>query len=231
MTFASQGVWQTLHDLISGGRPAVLVTIIGTQGSVPREPGTRMIVCADGGFFGTIGGGTLEFDAIRDARGLLERGDTQSVLETRSLGPDLGQCCGGRVRLLLEVFCDAAQTTHLVDAARLGSFATTTTHKPGMRLARQVIPATGHQSGVIEDGDTLIETFISDQQPVALFGNGHVGRALVLALGALPFRVIWLDGRAEDFPKAVPGNCTPVHMGDPREAVQALPRGTHVMVM
>ena len=33
-----------------------------------------------------------------------------------------------------------------------------------------------------------------------LFGNGHVGRALVQVLGALPVRVTWIDEREDDFP-------------------------------
>lgn len=58
----------------------VVVTVLATQGSVPRGPGTRMVVFAQGEL-GTIGGGHLEFQAIAHAR-LLLSGQTE-VTELR----------------------------------------------------------------------------------------------------------------------------------------------------
>jgi len=78
-------------------RPAAVVTVTAHRGSVPRETGTRMLVAADQAW-GTIGGGHLEWAAIRDARALIAAGG--EVLEQQvALGPTLGQCCGGVVRL------------------------------------------------------------------------------------------------------------------------------------
>lgn len=62
---------------------------------------------------------------------------------------------------------------------------------------------------------------------VALFGAGHVGRALVRLLGDLPCRVTWIDPRADAFPDVCPTNTT-CHAA---VAVTALPAGTHVLVM
>ncbi len=88
-----------------GGRPdfpaeAVRVEVTGTKGSVPRGAGAFMLVWADGQS-GTIGGGVLEWNAAKRAREMLLRGvvrDAQSV----ALGPEIGQCCGGRVELGFE---------------------------------------------------------------------------------------------------------------------------------
>jgi xanthine dehydrogenase accessory factor len=85
--------------------PAVLVSVSETRGSVPRERGAWMAVFADT-LVGTIGGGHLEWDALLQARAWLARpgnpvgggGWDQDV----ALGPSLGQCCGGRVRLRFE---------------------------------------------------------------------------------------------------------------------------------
>jgi xanthine dehydrogenase accessory factor len=78
------------------GRPAVVVEVTGSQGSVPREAGTRMLVAAEL-VLGTIGGGHLELQAIADARALLARGasDGPPAEQRIALGPSLGQCCGG----------------------------------------------------------------------------------------------------------------------------------------
>lgn len=67
--------------------------------------------------------------------------------------------------------------------------------------------------------------------PVALFGGGHVGKALVNVLGTLPFQVTWVDSRDEIFPLRVPENVTCEHSDPVQAAVAGLPRGTRVLVM
>ena len=88
--------------------PAVLVRVVSSQGSVPREAGAWMGVFADS-VVGTIGGGHLEFSAMARARALLAAThgsaapDAAAPLQLRfALGPSLGQCCGGVVQLSLE---------------------------------------------------------------------------------------------------------------------------------
>ncbi|MEM9205817.1 MAG: xanthine dehydrogenase accessory protein XdhC, partial [Pseudomonadota bacterium] len=81
------------------------------------------------------------------------------------------------------------------------------------------------------DGDTLIESFSSDDTPVAIFGAGHVGRALVLALAPLPFSVEWFDSRIESFPRLTPQNTAKRHLAEPWEAVACLVPGTLSLVM
>jgi xanthine dehydrogenase accessory factor len=78
-------------------RPAVVVQVLRTRGSVPRDAGTRMLVAADE-VLGSIGGGHLELQAIADARALLAGGGAP-VDRTVALGPALGQCCGGALEL------------------------------------------------------------------------------------------------------------------------------------
>jgi xanthine dehydrogenase accessory factor len=97
-----------LHWLAEG-RPAVVVEVLRTQGSVPREAGTRMLVSADG-VQGTIGGGHLEWQAIADARALLARGAGAGASPEQriALGPSLGQCCGGALTLRFQALSDSA---------------------------------------------------------------------------------------------------------------------------
>ena len=86
----------------------VLLTVLETKGSSPRDTGTKMVVTANA-LFDTIGGGALEFEAVNRARELLSsqalspQGATQ-LTHTFHLGKDLKQCCGGVVRILFEVF-------------------------------------------------------------------------------------------------------------------------------
>ena len=64
-----------------------------------------------------------------------------------------------------------------------------------------------------------------------LFGAGHVGRALVLALAPLPFAVRWIDTRPDWFPAAAPANAQPVATADPVAELDAAPPGVFVVVM
>lgn len=76
------------------------VLIAETRGSAPRAAGTRMFVDAHA-VRGTIGGGNLEYTALKIAREMLLSGETRR--ERRfALGDSLGQCCGGSVTLIFE---------------------------------------------------------------------------------------------------------------------------------
>jgi xanthine dehydrogenase accessory factor len=80
----------------------VRITVLGLRGSAPREPGASMLVDAHG-TLGTIGGGNLEWHATAAARELLQdRACAPVRILDLILGPELGQCCGGRVELWLE---------------------------------------------------------------------------------------------------------------------------------
>lgn len=90
-----------LNSLLSRLReaPAVLVTVASTRGSVPRDAGTWMAVF-EHDTIGTIGGGHLEWDAIRHAREALLRCAVDTAVQSVTLGPALGQCCGGALQLV-----------------------------------------------------------------------------------------------------------------------------------
>lgn len=81
--------------------PHVLISITRVEGSAPREVGTRMIITLDAQW-GTIGGGNLEYSISKEARKLLYDQISGPVIHEVSLGASLGQCCGGRVQMLLE---------------------------------------------------------------------------------------------------------------------------------
>lgn len=75
----------------------IAVTVVETRGSTPRERGATMLVWPDR-IEGTIGGGAVEWEAIRAARAMLDDGSLQARRSV-TLGPDAGQCCGGAMVL------------------------------------------------------------------------------------------------------------------------------------
>jgi xanthine dehydrogenase accessory factor len=203
---------------------AALVSVVGADGSAPREKGARMIVRPSGAFQGTIGGGALEWQAMAEARAALERGRGPAERRRQALGPNLGQCCGGRVELTLETFDgrDLAELERLAQAEARGPFATRTLAVADGRLAREI--ARPGERGALE-------RFGEDETPLLLFGAGHVGRALALALAPLPFSVRWIDPRDEAFPRFVPANAQPVAASDPVAELDAAPDGALVAIM
>lgn len=91
----------TLPGFIAAHPDAVLVDVAETKGSTPREAGTMMVVSATS-LWGTIGGGHLEFMAIEHARRRLAGEDVAETLDV-PLGPEIGQCCGGRTILSFRI--------------------------------------------------------------------------------------------------------------------------------
>ncbi|MGL5116480.1 MAG: xanthine dehydrogenase accessory protein XdhC [Beijerinckiaceae bacterium] len=91
------------------GTPAMIAIVACTAGSTPREEGAWIGVSASG-VVGTIGGGRLEWDVIAFARSALDGVNAQKSLSI-PLGPEIGQCCGGRVDIRLVPLDDALLDT------------------------------------------------------------------------------------------------------------------------
>ena len=108
----------TLADLQRSGDAYVLVTVIGTRGSSPREAGSKMVVTAEHSY-DTIGGGHLEYKAIAKARELLLKKQDSQHFEEYPLGAALGQCCGGKVSVLFEHFAERGKEVWLFGAGHV----------------------------------------------------------------------------------------------------------------
>ncbi|HVO88493.1 MAG TPA: xanthine dehydrogenase accessory protein XdhC [Casimicrobiaceae bacterium] len=81
------------------------------------------------------------------------------------------------------------------------------------------------------DASFVIHLVRPERVQVLVFGNGHVARALVHILGALPVRVRWIDERENDFPASVPGNVEVVISDTPESEIADAPPGALVAVM
>lgn len=100
----------TWHQAIARFAPIggyVIATVMGAQGSTPREPGSKMVITADD-IYDTIGGGQLEFLVIQKARHLLSEGvltgKNSLDVEAFPLAAEAKQCCGGHMSVMLECF-------------------------------------------------------------------------------------------------------------------------------
>jgi xanthine dehydrogenase accessory factor len=218
-----------LLDAIASEGSGALVTLPRTAGSSPRDSDAWMVVRPSGRFNGTIGGGALEWEAIRHAQEALAKAQIAFAERSHALGPDLGQCCGGRVWVRIETFDQRhAEELRVLASATSRQYIVARTGADG-RIARRIAPVGEDPNTIAED--EYIETFDEKPTPVLLFGAGHVGRALVLALAPLPFAVRWIDPRADMFPKAMPQNVTPIASETPTAEIDAAEHDAFILVM
>ncbi len=120
--------------------------------------------------------------------------------------------------------------------------ASTATHEDNALTTRYALgPALGQCCGGVvhlkferisaADAPALKQRLLANGQPLALFGGGHVGRALVNVLSTLPYNVQWIDSRDEVFPVHLPPNVVCEHSDPVHAAVADLPSGSSVLVM
>lgn len=196
--------------------PVVRVVVAALRGSSPRGVGTAMLVWEDGQD-GTIGGGTLEFEAVAAARA------GRLGLSRHALGPDLGQCCGGAVVLLSERY-DAARVAAL-DADVIARPADGLQDMP-LGVARLLAQARGQgdrPGAQLLDG-WMIEPVHCPTRHLWAWGAGHVGRAMVDVLAPLPdLAITWADTGAGRFPARVPDGVTVLPAANPADLVGYAP--------
>ena len=168
--------WDPVRDAAeawaAAGRAAVVVTVVEHQGSVPRETGTRMLVAADA-VVGTIGGGHLELQALRRARQCLQ-----------AWAPT-GSARAARDPVLAEPVEAPAETQRIALGPSLGQCC-------GGALVLRYTP--------LADDPPAQWQGPPPRFTLHLFGAGHVGRAIVNLLAAVPCRVRWVDEREGEFP-------------------------------
>ena len=251
-----------LAAAVAAGEPAILVVVATVQGSAPRETGAAMVVTANT-CTGSVGGGHLEFEALRAARDALGQGATGTWTVRFPLAARLGQCCGGvatlafsrvdreaRAWLDAAVACErtgapfallsciaAAPGTQLVvtaDDAR-GTLGSADLDSAAVALARTRLAGAAHGPALVpfaagERATLLVHVERPDPFPILVFGNGHVGRALVRVLGVLPAQVRWIDSRADDVPASVPANVEIVIADVPEDEIAHAPSAAFVVI-
>ena len=186
--------WLSLLRRLSGKEPMAMVSVLATEGSAPRGAGTRMLVTADA-IHGTIGGGKLEYRAVEQARAILSLPEGTWRVQDYPLGPLLGQCCGGRVRVIVEHVDPAA--LGWIDAAQEGARLSTRLEEQRVerRLSDEAAATPSARGPLLRAGACWTEVIGERRRPVYLFGAGHVGQAIARHVGGLPLRLAWFDTR------------------------------------
>lgn len=239
--------------------PFVQVTIVEARGSTPRETGAAMTVFDDT-ISGTIGGGRLEYEAIAHARDMLGKKHSQQpwLRDSRvwPLGPSLGQCCGGTIRLMFEVYtreeiaaldkfrASVTRSALLLHPAASGAPLKIISQReearklslPAARIAGDMLSGARPAIPTFTGASGKAEGYFIEPAPVAptqlfLYGAGHVGRAIIALLDGLDFDIHWIDTSPNRFPKTLPANTTQVVANKPELIAPAAPAGALHLVL
>jgi xanthine dehydrogenase accessory factor len=97
-------IYQEIVRVKTEGEEAALVTVVSASGSTPREEGAKMLVKPDGSIIGTIGGGSLEAQIIKEAVKVIKQGKPKRLhrsLTAKEAGEE-GMICGGDLEVFIE---------------------------------------------------------------------------------------------------------------------------------
>ena len=216
-----------LAGLLAANQPAIRIVVTQLKGSGPREPGATMLVTRDQ-TIATIGGGHLEWQAITIARTMLQSPEEPRQIKRFALGATLGQCCGGAMELLFDRYevSDVNFVRNLI--------AGTATHLRtpfGAHQTRALHQHLPNPESMKICEDALLEPLSVAATPLYLFGAGHVAKALVNVLATLPFRIVWIDARADEFPADAPAQIEQRLSDDPLAELSDAPHDAYFMVI
>ncbi|MDQ0559870.1 xanthine dehydrogenase accessory factor [Rhizobium mesoamericanum] len=180
---------EDLRDFLRKERDCILVEVTGAVGSTPRDTDAWMLVSKSCSF-STIGGGQLEYMAIDHARQALRHSRPTAAMSI-PLGPEIGQCCGGRVGL---------------------SF-TAVTHE----LADELV--------------ARVDAEIAGRPHVYIFGAGHVGNALAMALSLAPMHTVLVDTREDELAASRLSGVETCLTAMPEAIVRGAPAGSSFVIL
>lgn len=205
------------------GTPVCLVVIADVKGSAPRETGAMMLVHA-GHIQGSIGGGELEYQAIDVARSHQPETGFERQIRSYPLGPSLGQCCGGHVKVMFEWYQTDDKSVQAALAGQITGYSlhdTTSQDVPGF-VAHRPTP-TPETACVLPVGDKMCDVFI--------YGAGHVGRAVVELARHLACQIFWVDTDEDRFPEVIPQGVTKLPARHPQTlAARAPDKAIHLVM-
>lgn len=226
------GDWLTvLRQQLPKYGQAMLVTVVRSQGQVPREAGARLVLAKDWQA-DSLGGGWLEQQACMHARRLLANPQAVRQCECFQLGPAGDYCCAGKVWLLFEKLGKQDEPwLELAWQARCQGRVLRRTLRLDSAVPVSCSWPASKGAGVrwLPEQMLLQDDLAAPELSVVLCGAGHVGRAVSRLLSELPVRLIWLDNRPEVFPVACPEHITTLQGGV--ELISAMPADACWLVM
>jgi xanthine dehydrogenase accessory factor len=211
---------------IAIGERVALATLVATRGSTPQKVGARLLVRGDGATLGTLGGGAVEAEAVREAALRIGWG-TPVVREfALSTGTDeWGLACGGTMTVFIEPLAESAAgwLRAVVEATEGDEPLAAVALLEGAQAGARLVVREGDVTGSLGDpeleaeaaglgrrvlagetpelaaagGSRLYAELFGPPPALVILGAGHVGKALAGLAKLLEVRVTVIDDRAE----------------------------------
>lgn len=195
-----KNIFLNLINYLEKDNEVMLVTVLHHYGSTPRKAGANMIVLKEQ-TEGTIGGGSIEYQAILLARKLLEK--KQSLVKdyflTKNERDDIGMICGGK---MLVAFCYLTKAD-LIELNNIKTYLSQNKPcwfdleiKEQFKLKITALKDKLHQNNscFIKDENRIFFTLpIIQKGTVYIFGGGHISRELVQLLNNVAFNCVVID--------------------------------------
>jgi xanthine dehydrogenase accessory factor len=235
-------IHRKIVELIDGGRPLGVATVLATEGSTPQRVGAKAAIDADGHVWGTVGGGAVEAETVRIAVAAC-RSQRPVVFDFRMENDDTeksASICGGRMRLLVDPTVarhrsSYAAAAEALERRRRGTLLTTI----GSGAATKVQVEWLREDAVVDRPAGQVgahEVFVDPVVPRPLLlvaGGGHVGQALAVQAAQIGFDVTVLDDRPEFanpalFPRGAEVRCGSVAQ---QIATAAMGEDTYVVIV
>lgn len=202
-------LFEILKDRINNKKATMLVTVIESQGSVPRGKGAYMLVGEEGRIYGTVGGGNLEYqtilkslEIIKSKKNFIYNYDLSNISAS-----ELGMICGGSAKVL---FCYVDDSyVELVNEV-INNFNMNKKFKLLFPLEEGRIRLIYNN----EKYDNYYEDKFCYDGMVYIFGGGHVARECVPLLTHLGFRCTVIEDRAEFADKNIFPNAYNIILAD-----------------
>ncbi|HEX2967372.1 MAG TPA: XdhC family protein [Syntrophorhabdaceae bacterium] len=211
-------LFEHIDEYLALRKKAVIVTVIGSAGSTPRDVGARMLVCEDGKLFGTIGGGSLEHEAYQNALSFMGT-NSATVRHVGMQSAEIassGMICGGDVDLLFE----PVQEQYTALYRRIHSIQQEEKHGIVVTVFKDKFSKTLVEDDMTILGDRLpdkviagLQEYFREKRPLVtdgivieplqvssrlyIFGAGHVSQYISRIAKLVDFSVTIVDDRQE----------------------------------
>ena len=197
-------VFETMLDCMEKGENTVLTTIIEDKGSVPRGKGSVMLVGESGCLAGSIGGGAVEAESVRNGFRCLQNKRSETKEYNLSLqDATLGMACGGEVRVNFQYIdakseiwkSTAKEIIGRINEGKSGQLLLKTTDDPDIKPVYLTNCPLDMENLTLQK-NTAAVSYTGEDRAI-LFGAGHIGVALTPILKSVGFRVTVMDDRPE----------------------------------
>ena len=192
--------WEHLYSKLGDQQKVYVLTVIENHGSSPGRKGFKMLVAEDGFIFGSIGGGVMEFERVKEAQQLLEKKEFPTFIKKQihrgRITNGSGMICSGEQTVAFHCLGEEDKETiiKILNILRNGEKACLALSADAFALESEVMEE-AFEVEIKTDTDWKFKEHIGIRDTLHIVGGGHVGLALSELMVKLGFYVIIFDNR------------------------------------